>query len=255
MVNNPWKLKKQTAGWTIPFRKYHLFFLFHGQQTKHLLVIGCRALQTHRSGHHCVIEKTVPKRQEQCATNTTRNDRTLERIALNYHHGTHQVLHFQQPTQKWTNVERHDANKLVFFLFFLQRPSNICARKTNKCFDEKEEKIFGAVSGTQHTLYHGPKLCCLERCYHASWRLAVALRCDLGTNAVLLLKGKGYGIQYGLKCNRYSRVIVHTNFRETAWFTGTCWHFLSIEPVGKHSRQIFEAWNLGNSSKLRSMSA
>lgn len=39
-------------------------FLFHGQQTKHLLVIGCRALQTHCSGHHCVIEKTVPKRQE-----------------------------------------------------------------------------------------------------------------------------------------------------------------------------------------------
>lgn len=30
MVNNPWKLKEQeeTAGWTIPFRKYLFFFFF-----------------------------------------------------------------------------------------------------------------------------------------------------------------------------------------------------------------------------------
>lgn len=174
MVNNPWKLKEQeeTAGWTIPFRKYLFFFLFHGQQTKHLLVIGCRALQTHRSGHHCVIEKTVPKRQEQCATNTTRNDRTQERIALNYYHGTHHVLHFQQPTQKWTNVERHDANKLVCFFFYSDPPTFVQEKRTSALI-KKKKKIFGAVSGTQRTLYRGPKLCCLERCYHASWHLAL----------------------------------------------------------------------------------
>lgn len=175
MVNNPWKLKEQeeTAGWTIPFRKYLFFFLFHGQQTKHLLVIGCRALQTHRRGHHCVIEKTVPKRQEQCATNTTRNDRTQERIALNYYHGTHHVLHFQQPTQKWTNVERHDANKLVFLFFFYSDPPTFVREKRTSALIKKKKKIFGAVSGMQRTLYRGPKLCCLERCYHASWHLAL----------------------------------------------------------------------------------
>lgn len=97
----------------------YIFFFSHGQQTKHLLVIGCRALHTHRDGHHCVIEKTVPKRQEQCATNTTRNDITQERIALNYCHGTHHLytLHFPQTTtQKWTNV-RHDAKKRAIFFF------------------------------------------------------------------------------------------------------------------------------------------
>lgn len=156
IVNNPRQLKKQegTAGWTIPFRKY-LFFFSHGQETKHLLVIGCRALHTHRDGHHCVIEKTVPKRQEQCATNTTRNDITQERIALNYCHGTHHLytLHFPQTTtQKWTNV-RHDAKKRAFFSFFLQRPLDICASKTNGCFDKKEKKkVFGAISDTRNTL-------------------------------------------------------------------------------------------------------
>lgn len=150
MVNNPWKLKKQTAGWTIPFRKYHLFFLFHGQQTKHLLVIGCRALQTHRSGHHCVIEKTVPKRQEQCATNTTRNDRTLERIALNYHHGTHQVLHFQQPTQKWTNVERHDANKLVFF--FTATLQHLCKKNEQVLWWKRRKNIWCGFRHATHAL-------------------------------------------------------------------------------------------------------
>lgn len=190
IVNNPRQLKKQegTAGWTIPFRKY-LFFFSHGQQTKHLLVIGCRALHTHRDGHHCVIEKTVPKRQEQCATNTTRNDITQERIALNYCHGTHHLytLHFPQTTtQKWTNV-RHDAKKRAIF-FFSATLGHLCEQNKQVLWHKKEKKKCLVQFQTRATLsFPWPEtllLGTLLPCFLAS--CFVMLRCDLRTNVALI---------------------------------------------------------------------